>query len=294
MIGGAALFGASTALLWGVSDVIARLSGRAAGVLATTLAMMVVGAVATLLYIAILGRPVDWDPQGYWLIAASGVGTALGTIMIYAALTRGPLSLASPAVASYPAITVPISVALGARVDLFHWLAMAATMAGVWLVARAVGAQNEGGRPDYAARNIRITLLLSVGSAVLFALALIAADLAMDRYGWEQTLLGSRLVGCVMFGALALLRPNGSGRRPIPRRALPLMLLLGLLDTGGHASLYAGLALPNGEFAVVASAAYTAVTTVTARHYFREPVAPIQWVGIALIIAGVGVLAGVG
>lgn len=292
MGGSAALYGASTAVLWGVSDIVARFSGRSAGVLITTLALMIIGSVALIAYAYGFGLTIDWNPDGYWLIALSGIGMAAGTLMIFSALTRGPVSLASPTVASYPAIAVPLSVALGARPDLIHWLAMAATMVGVWLVARAIGSTRNSHLPDYERSNVRRTLILSVVSAVCFAIAILAADEAIDRYGWFQTLIGSRLTGIVAMIAAMLVRREPL--RPIPRQAWPLLLLLGLLDTSGHAVLYVGLSLPNGEFAVVASAAYTGVTTVIARLFLREPVSPIQWLGILAIIGGVAALAALG
>lgn len=292
MIGSAAFFGAGTAVLWGVSDVIARLSGRSSGVLVTTLAMMVIGSIVLVLYLIGTGAAIDWDPSGYWLIAVSGIGMAVATLMIFAALTRGPVSLASPTVASYPAISVPLSVAFGTRPDLVHWLAMAGTMVGVWLVARAVGGHARADLPDYERRNRRGTLILSIVSAVIFALAILAADLAIERYGWLQTLIGSRLVGTLILGIALLARREAI--QPIPIKAWPLLLLVGVLDTMGHATLYVGLGLPNGEFAVVASAAYTGVTTLIARQFLREPVSRIQWLGITTIIAGVAVLSWLG
>lgn len=292
MGGSSAFFGASTAVLWGVSDIVARLSGRSAGVLVTTLAMMVVGALALVLYGFGFDETFDWNPDGYWLIAVSGVGMAVGTLLIFSALTRGPVSLASPTVASYPAISVPLSVALGARPDLVHWLAMAGTMAGVWLVARAVGNKANSHLPDYERANLRRTLVFSVASACTFAVAILAADLAVDRYGWLQTLLGSRFVGIAVLASALFMRRERP--QPVPARAWPLLLVLGLLDTAGHALLYIGLGLPNGEFAVVASAAYTGVTTIIARLFLREPVAPTQWLGIGAIIAGVAALSWLG
>jgi len=296
MNGSAAFFGAGTALLWGVSDICARFSGRAVGVLTTTLAMMAIGSVLLVIYAIAAGTTINWDPSGYWLIAVSSLGIATGTLMIFEALRRGPVSLASPTVASYPAISVPVSMAFGFSPDLPHWLAMGGTMVGVWLVARAVRKHDDEGRPDYVRRNVRVTFLLSAGSAVVFALSLVAADQATDRYGWVQALLGARLIGLVFVGLLFLahlsrLPRTDRGIRKIPLKALPFIVAVGVLDTGGHATLYAGMAMPHGEYAIVASVAYTAVTTMIARFFLREPVSLVQWLGVGFVIGGVGVLA---
>jgi drug/metabolite transporter (DMT)-like permease len=268
------------------------LAGRSAGVFVTTASMMAVGAVFTLVYILAAGIPINWDPSGYWLIGLSGLGTAVATLMIFAALTRGPVSLASPTVASFPAISVPLSVLLGERPSLVQWLAMGTTMVGVWLVARAVQNQAGGGRPDYGRANIRGTILISIGAAFIFAFAVLAADVAIDQYHWSQTLLGSRLVGVFFF--LLLIPFQRKELRPPPLRAIPLLLLIGLMDTGGHATLYAGLGLEHGQFAVVASTGYTVVTTIISRLFLGEPVSPAQWLGILIVVASVGYLSTTG
>ena len=151
MIESAAAWGAGCALSWGVSDIVARFAGRSVGVLVATCTMMTIGAALIAAAMAATGEPFEWRLDGiHWLIGI-GAGTVLGSILFYHAVTHGPVSLASPVVACYPAIAVPISVALGARPDPVHWVAMIATMAGVWLVARATPT-GEGAAPEYAPR----------------------------------------------------------------------------------------------------------------------------------------------
>ena len=286
MIVGSALFGAAAAGSWGVGDFTARFIGRAVGVPQGLFGIMLVGSVAIGLYALVSGATFVWEPSGLWLLVLNGVASLLATLLLFEALTQGPVSLSSPIAASNPAIAVPITVVFGARPEPIHWVAMAATLGGVWLVARAVSRIKDD-KPEYAPAVRRRAVLMAIGSAFFFAVALISADHAIERYGLTQTLLTQRLVGAAIMG-LAFLAVRRVPR--LPFTSWPLIVLLALLDTLAFVFVYAGLALENGEFAIVTSSAYSVVTILLARIFLREPVVPLQWLGVAIVIAGIGTL----
>ena len=290
MIVGSALFGAAAAGSWGVGDFAARFVGRAVGVPQGLFGIMLVGSVAIGLYALVSGATFVWEPSGLWLLVLNGVASLLATLLLFEALTQGPVSLSSPIAASNPAIAVPITVVFGARPEPIHWVAMAATLGGVWLVARAVSRIKDD-KPEYAPAVRRRAVLMAIGSAFFFAVALISADHAIERYGLTQTLLTQRLVGAAIMGLVFL----AARRVPrLPFASWPLIVLLALLDTLAFVFVYAGLALENGEFAIVTSSAYSVVTILLARIFLREPVVPLQWLGVAIVIAGIGTLSATG
>ncbi len=292
MLGSAAFWGAGCAIAWGLSDFVARFAGRSVGAMAATFAMMAVGAVLVAVVMAVAGEPFEWRIDGLHWLAGIGAGTALGSILFFHAVTHGPVSLASPVVACYPAIAVPISVALGARPEPLHWGSMAATMAGVWIVARAVAPKDGGEVPkEYAPAVVRRTILFSLLAATTYAASLTAADRAIEIYGPWQTVLAVRLIGVVVLWVVVLARPE---RARFPVRAWPVLASFGLLDTLGHLLLYFGLGRAHGEYAIVASVGYTVVTVLLARLFLREPVSPVQWGGVGLVVGGVGILAAFG
>ena len=290
MLESAAAWGAGCALAWGVSDIIARFAGRSVGALAATAAMMTVGAAVVALVMAASGQPFDWRLEGLHWLAGIGAGTVIGSVFFYHAVTYGPVSLASPVVACYPAIAVPISVALGARPEPLHWGAMMATMAGVWLVARTT-IKGDSAAPEYAPAVVRRTIIYSLIAAATFAASLTAAGRATEIYGPLQTVLVVRMIGFVALWIVVLAR-----RRAVrfPVRAWPVLAAFGIIDTLGHVLLYTGISLEHGEYAIVASVGYTVVTVMLARIFLREPVSPLQWGGVGLVVSGVGLLAAFG
>lgn len=291
MIVGSALFGAAGAVSWGIGDFAARFVGRAIGPPQALLGIMLVGSLGIGIFVVASGETLIWELSGLWLLALNGVATMLATLLLFDALTRGPVSLGSPIASSYPALAVPMTVVFGARPEPIHWVAMAGTLSGVWLVALAVSRVDSGDKPDYAPAVLRRVVPTAIGAAICFAVALLAADHAVERYGLPMTLLSGRIVGAIALGAGFLVM------RKVPRmplRGWPLILLIALLDTLAYALLYAGLALENGEFAMVTASAYSVVSILLARIILREPVVPLQWLGVAIVIAGIGTLSATG
>jgi len=239
MLGAAALWGAAGALSWGFADFTARFAGRAVGVIPATFGMNAIGAILILVYMLVAGEPFIWQWDGIgWLIAA-GVLTVLATLTLYEALTKGPVSLGSPVVASYPAIAMPVAMVLGSLPSWRQIAAMVATMAGVWLVAWAVARTRGDERPEYAKPVIRRALAMAIISAICFAFALLAADRSVDIYGaWESVLVG-RVIGVAMLAFFVI----GRTTRPIfTRRALLLIVALAFMDSFGHAAVKIGRA----------------------------------------------------
>ena len=291
VIGGAALLGVGAAVCWGVSDFTARFVGRAIGVPQALLGIMLIGGLVVGLYMVADGTVLVWELSGLWLLVVNGVATLLATLMLFDALTRGPVSLSSPMVSSYPAFAVPMTVAFGAQPDIFHWIAMAATLGGVWLVALAVSRIDGGDKPEYAPAVLRRAILMALGAALMFAMALLSADHAIERYGLAQTLLAARLVGAVVLAG-GFLAMRAAPRMPV--KAWPLLGLLALMDTLGYVFVYGGLALEHGEFAIVTSSAYSVVTVLLAWAFLREQIVPLQWLGVAIVVAGIGTLSATG
>ena len=158
-------------------------------------------------------------------------------------------------------------------------------------MALAVYRIEGGDKPEYSPKVLRRAVLMAIGSAFLFAVALLAADEAIERYGLPLTLLSGRLVSVLVLAAI-FLAMRRAPRYPV--KSWPLVGLLAVADTLGYIFVYAGLAMENGEFAIVTSSAYSVVTILLARIILKEQVVPLQWLGVAIVIAGIGTLSATG
>ena len=99
----------------------------------------------------------------------------------------------------------------------------------------------------------------------------------------------ARIFGLITIGAIYLLRRS---RGELPARWLPLLGLMGALDVAALAAILAAGNLPDPAFATVVSSAFSAVTVILARAILKEPISPIQFLGMILIFGGVAGLAG--
>ncbi len=290
MLENAAFWGAGTAMVWGISDFIARFAGRSVGAMAATFALMMVGGVLVAAAMGITGADLILRSDGLHYLFGIGSATALGAILFYHAVTHGPVTVAAPVVASYPAIALPISAILGARPDVISWAAMAVTLGGVWLVARTAKSNGVGDTAaEYSPAVIKRTALYSFSAAAIYASAIAtAADQAVEIYGPLQTVLVMRIIGAVIVG-FAVLSMKEKARFPL--KAWPILISFGALDTAGHLFLFVGLGFENGENAIVTSIGYTVVTVLLARAILREQVSALQWGGVALVVGGVALLA---
>ena len=281
-----AVWGGLCALGLGGADFVARYTSRAFGAANALLGMLAVGAVVLTAWVWIADPPFVWTASGLWLLAVNGVATTVMTLLLYKALARGPVSIVAPIVASHPVLVVALAVALGSRPSALQWVAMAATLIGVLVVA-ACARQFEA--PGVVSRrDLRVTVSIAVAAAVAYAVLVSAGQAAVPIYGEVQTLWLGRLVS---LGSIALLFVARRDRPNLPWRWWPVLLGQGLLDAAGYLFLFAGSHGSNPEIAAVAGSTFGAVTTLLARFVLREAIGALQWGGVVLVFAGVAVLA---
>ncbi len=274
-----------TALGWGGADFIARFTGQALGHRLALFAMLTVGSLLLGLFVWLAGLPLAWRQEGLWLLLLTGVGIMLATLLLYWGLARGPVTVVSPIVGSYPALNVLLALVLGIRPAALEWAAMLGVMLGVVIVARAAGSFERSG--DYSRDELRKSIAISLGSAVWFAIAIAAAQQASLIFGVLQTVLYARWISRASLALLLLWRREAPR---IPHRWWPLLALQGLMDSLGYITLLYGSGSDDAVIAVVVSSGFGAVTVILARLFLREAMTWPQWGGIVLIVAGVATL----
>ena len=280
----AALWGTFSALSLGGADFIARFSSRALGAVNALFGMLLAGVVLLSLWVWVTGHPLVWTSSGLWLLAINGISTTLMTVLLYAALARGPVSVVAPIVASYPVLVLVLAVALGFRPSAAHWVAVGTTVAGVLMVAGA--ATHKVNQPQ-SRRELLGTLLISALSCLFYAALVSAGQAAVPIYGDTQTLWVGRLISLVTVCILFVLP---SARKRLEPAWWPILGAQGLLDAGGYLMLFTGSAGEASAIAAVTGSTFGVVTTLLARFILNEEIRPLQWTGILLVFAGVATL----
>ncbi|WP_173980340.1 EamA family transporter [Magnetospirillum sp. UT-4] len=279
------LLGLLAALGWGLADFAARFSGRALGSVAALAGVAVAGSAALTLWLLTAGDglPLTSWPSP-WALAYGGFGLA-GMLGLYECLRRGPVTVVVPLVDTFPAWALALMVAFGGvRPGPAEWAAMAAVMAGVWLVARHAPEDRTSVRPS------RSTIVLALASGAAFGAALNCGTLAAPVHGEVETVWIARSLAALVLVPVVVRR----GEWRVPPRWAALVAVQGLLDTLGLlALLWAGAGEAAADATVVAST-FGIITFLLARFILKEAVTPPQWLGVALSFGGVAVLAGLG
>src|SRR5690348_732337 len=133
------LLGLLTALSWGASDFIARFAAHKIGALRTTFYMQLAGFLllsASLPWIGGWGHLFDgsgWRPWAWGAVA--GLLNGIATLSLYRSFEVGKLAIVAPLSASYPALTVALSLFTGEHLTAARIAGSALIVAGVALVA---------------------------------------------------------------------------------------------------------------------------------------------------------------
>jgi drug/metabolite transporter (DMT)-like permease len=283
------LWGLLTALGFGTADFIARYTGRALGVWNALLGMLLVGTVALAILMPFTGLELDKSREGWTLLTISGLGNMVGILLLYAGLARGPVSVMAPIVSGYPALTVAFTLLRGQRPSELEWLGIAIVLLGVVLVALSAEPQ-ETRDFSYSRDHVRQTALLGVLTAAVFAVTVLTAQEAIPRYGEMQTVWVTRVISLLILAGLFLLRRQ---RPEVPITWWPAVGAQGMLDLSAYLALLLGSGGGN-QIVVVVGSSFSAVTVLLARLVLREDLHRLQWLGVILVVTGVGTLASQG
>ncbi|HWA74086.1 MAG TPA: EamA family transporter [Polyangiaceae bacterium] len=279
------LLGLTTALAYGIADFLARFSTRKVGVGGSLLGALLAGSGVLTLWLLVTGHP--WAPllpALPWLVL-SGVLSYAMLGLLYAALQRGPISIASPVVAVHPALVVLLLFAAGSRPSLREWIGLFVTTAGGLALASQidpVGAA-QGLPRGYA----RITGALAGACALTLSFQILCVQHSATLVGPVAAAWGSRTFA---FLAALLASPLARGVRLGTASAWGITALQGLLDVAAVLALAAGSDGAARTIVPVVGSAFSAVTVVLARFILNETMTSRQWGAIGIVLAGVVVL----
>src|SRR5438477_872554 len=287
------VLGGAAAFAWGSSDFLARFAARTVGSVRALLGMQAWGAV----FITILlffahdwGHLFDgsgWQPWAWGILA--GIITTFGLLALYRAFEIGKLSLVGPISASYPALTVILSLISGERLSAHHGFGIFAALCGVLLVAageKAPSALEDSGKLQGIAG-----LGWAVAAAVNFGIVFWLLGIRIiPRTGALATVWLIRLTGTVLAFAIVLARKIPV--RVKRRQTRAQLYTMGFFDTAAFAFNNLGMRMEQVAVISVLGSLYGAVTVALAALFLKERITPLQWAGIAAIFLGVALMNG--
>lgn len=276
-------FGLTAALIWAVHDLLARKLSQGAALLPIIATVLASGCVVLAPIALAYG---DWSAMTGTAVAVStayGLAYAVAGGALYKAFSLAPVRLVSPVIGAYPMLSLLIAAAQGQPVKTADWLAVAAIVAGIAIVALAARDDAPEGYAAPPAVALGWAALSGIGFATTFALGQEAT-----RQGSElPAMLIGRIVALLAILALALALRKSV--RPQRSQAW-LLALMGTFDAVALGLVTAAGALPRAEYASVTSSLFGVLTVLLAAWFLRERVRAVQWLGIASVFTGIGVL----
>ena len=265
----------AASLLWGTADFLAGRAGRRHP--STIVAFVGQAAGLILLTFVLLARGADSGaiPGG----AAAGALGVVGVLTLYRALALGPMSIVAPICATGTIVPMIYGVvAEGDRPHALQWVGVVAALIGVILASTEAGGQHVP--PDLRERS-RDGVKLALLAAVAIGFTLVFLGKAADH----DALTGVTVARAVTVPVLGLivLRQRVSA----PRRALPQLAAIGVLDTAANASF--SYATTAGALTLVAmlGGLFPVVTVGLAYFLLHERLRPLQRAGVILALAGI-------
>ena len=278
------LFGLGAALTWGCADYVAASAGRRVGSIPVVLGFHVVATAILALLVVTSGSLADVtaaDLPFFALVGAVGWGSY---ICFYRALAIGPISVLSPIVSGYAAVTVLLAVIfLGERLSAAETVAVLVSFTGVVLASSALRRVFSIERVDAHG------LLFALAAMVLLGGFVLGVSVKTDELGWLAPVFLARLFSTLLVVLTAL----RGGRWRFPDRSprvIGAIALLAFLDTAGYVSFNLGTQRDDTAVVAAASAPYAVIPVVAGVLFLHERPTPVQWAGVGLVIVGLVML----
>ena len=289
------ILGVTSALVFGAADFFGGLAAQRIPAIRVTAVAASAGLLTLLIAYPVMGG--RWSMEAVGLGALSGVAGGIAISLLYACLAIGPMSILSPLTAVVSAI-VPIVIGLagGDQLGVLGFVALGVALVAVILV----GFVPEQG----AVRPSALALVMAVGSGLAIGTFLVLIHLTPPDSGLVPLIVNRAVNSTLLFstvGIVALIawrRRASSGARQSTgtvsmgwRAGLWLAISCGVFDAVANAGILIGLRL--GELSVIAvlMALYPAGTILLAAIVVKERIAPVQYLGLALAIGAVAMLA---
>jgi drug/metabolite transporter (DMT)-like permease len=306
--------GLGAALSWGLADYFAAVASRRIGALRVVLGFHLV-ALIPLTALALATDALAHVSVGEVAVLA-GVGAVgwLSYLAFYGALAIGPISVLSPIVSGYAAVTALLAVGFaGSRLSALQSVAVAITIGGTMLASADV---REIMRAKLQPRSV-LGFVLALCAMCLLGAFVFGVSYYRQRIGWLGPIFLARgfatvfLLGHVLVRGARVTPPGGAtgaatgaaagehGAEPAavqPSSRAPvvaIIALLALVDTGGYVCFNLGVGHAPTAVVAAASAPYALVPIAMGVWLFRERPTRAQWLGVACVLVGVIVLGAV-
>lgn len=273
----AAVLALCGALSWGVGDFLGGLAARRVAVLTVLALSQAVGLIGVLAWVIVAG---DSFPGVGALAPAAGAGAAgaVGLAALYRGMAIGAMGIVAPISAASPVVPLAVDAAQGIVPSATQWAGVGCVLAGIAFLSRE---RSAGGRGMAAGAGL--ALLAAAG----FGMFVVGLDAGADESApWAVVAARSTSVTLAVTAALALSTPLRA-----PRALLPLIVGVGVFDTGANVLVAFAVTLGAAGVVSVLSALYPVATIALARLVLGERLDRSRRAGAVVALGGAALVA---
>lgn len=279
------LLGLLAALGWGVADFLVSQTSRRVGTTQTLFYIQLVGFVAIVAVLAArFGVPVA--TPAIW---AATFGLALinlaGTALIYRAYAIGTLALVSPIASGFAVVTALLALLSGARLTLLALVGALLLIVGVAVVSQGADDGHAPAQIVRPRRRLPPGVIEAIGVAFGFGVYFWGLGFVSPQLGPIWPIVISRAVsalGVTLWLAHAKVLPMR-----LPGAVWLLVCGTAAMDTVAFLAFNIGIGSTETAIVTALAALFSAFTVLLAWALLRERLAPHQWAGVGVILAGV-------
>ena len=273
---GAVTLGLTAAVSWGAADFVGGVATKRANVYGVVIGAELTGLLVLVPLALFSGEPIP--PLQVWVLGGlAGLCGGFGLTLLYQALATGMMSIAAPVSA---VVGAAIPVLVGAFTQGFPKVT---TIAGIFLGLIAIlliaNQKDETRSISFKLKKLSLPLIAGIVFGLFFVLLHAASQSASL---WP--IIATRITSIIFLILIAFFL--GKPRFPA-RQFWPLVILSGIMDTGGNAFYVFAGQIGRLDIAAVLSSLYPAGTVLLAWLILKERAAPIQILGIAAAFIGI-------
>lgn len=279
-------------VLWGSGGLAVKLMLRGSSLSVLTVSAWRTGVAAIALWIWTIARGRTGDIRQLWSekpvsVVLAGVGTAISQALYFGGIVEAGVPVATIISLGLAPVLLTVWEALRERQAPARGRAVAVTVALVGLTVVAVGGGNSGQAP-----HAMLGVVLSAGSAVMYALATAAARPALGTATPTAMATLSFTAGAVVQVPALLLA--GAPYTPTSLGGAGWLLYLSVISLAlGYSVFYSGLSKVPGSVAVLGTLLQPVTSAVAAAIVLDERLGAAGVLGTLLILAsvsGIGLL----
>jgi drug/metabolite transporter (DMT)-like permease len=274
----AAVLALAGAFCWGVGDFLGGLSARRLAVITVLAVSQAIGLVGLLVWV-VVAREAFPGILELLPAAAAGVAGLVGLGALYRGLAIGAMGIVAPISAASPIVHLAVDASRGDVPGALQWLGIALVLSGIAILSREPSGDGS--------RRIAAGAGLAVLAALGFGLFVVGLDAGADESAtWAVVASRAASVSVAVVAALVF----STSLRP-PSAVLPLLVGVGVFDTG--ANVFVAAATTHGAAGIVAvlSALYPVVTVVLAWLVLGERLSATKRAGGVVALAGAAFVA---